>query len=195
MSGVSISESNNIDLDAIVAGGDDFMARVKTLQQAKSDSAAALDALNIGRDVVAAMQDAQAREAQALKLVEQAKADSENVIAAATAQADKIRGQAQTEADALMASAKSQSDGIEQEVLVARAALNAWSSKTRTEADAVMAKAIETNANAEKQWADNRQAAELLATAQAEAQAAITEANNTQAALAAKLDAIKAAAS
>jgi hypothetical protein len=193
---VSVTEGHsNVDLDAIVAGGDAFMARVKTLQQEKAAHGAALKALNIGNDAVAAMRGAQAREQQAIKLVEEAKLEAEAIMAAATARAEKLRIETQIAADGLMADANSASAAIEQEVKVARAALNAWSDKTRAEIDALMAYATDTKADAEQQLVDNRQAAEALAKAKAQADAKIVFANATQAALNAKLEAIKAAAS
>lgn len=192
---VSVTEHTNVDLDALVAGGDAFMARVKALQQAKVDHAAALDALNIGRDAVAAMQNAQQREQTALNLIEQAKKDAQDLIAAASADAEKIRNLAQTEIAALHSAAQSKSEAIEQEVKVARAAVNAWTERTRKETSDHLARATETRAAAEKQHADNKKTAADLLGAQAEAQALTQSATEKHAALDAKLEAIKAAAS
>ncbi len=195
MSGVSIDSHSNIDLDAIVSGGDAFMARVKALQQAKSDASDALDSLSIGRDVVEAMRDAQAKEAAAMKMVEDAKAEAASIIAVAQAGAAEIAKQAEARATALVAGAQKQSDAIEEEVKVGRAALGAWSDKTTAEANTLMQAATQAMDAATQKAADNEAAAKKLAAAQKKADAALATAKDMQANLASKLEAIKAAAS
>lgn len=192
---VSVSEHTDVDLDAIVAGGDAFMTRVKMLQKAKADSIAALESLNIGNDVAAAMRDAQAREATAIKLIEDAKVEADGIVVAATAKAASITSNAQVEADALLAAARKETAAIEQEVKTARTTLQSWSEKTTAEGEAVLTRANAAQAKADRQLAANQKAADELAKARAEAKAATDRANATQAAVAAKLEAIKAAAS
>jgi hypothetical protein len=84
---------------------------------------------------------------------------------------------------------------IEQEVKTARATLTAWSDKTKQEVTALLDGANASKAKADQQLAANQKAADELAKARVDVKTATDRANATQAALAAKLDAIKVAAS
>lgn len=194
--GVSLeTNSTNLDLDAIVAGGDAFMTRVKTLQKAKAASTDALDALNIGRNVVEAMRDAQAKEAAALKMIEDAKVEAKEIIATATQRAGEIAGHAQEQAEALLTKAQRASEAVEEEVRVGRAALAAWSDKTTAEAQSLMSQAESAMAAAGKKAAENVKEAKRLADAQKETKAMQDAAEASRATFTAKIEAIKAAAS
>lgn len=193
--GVSISENSNVDLNAIVAGGDAFMSRLKALQQAKADADAALTGLNLGMDIIRAQQDLQQREANAMKMIEDAKAQVEKVLEDASREAAATKGFAQTVADDLLAKAKAQSDAVDQEVAIARAAVDLWSTNTRAAAQTLLDQANAKNSRADAILAANQSAADDLASAQKAADEALAKANTMQATLNAKLEAIRVAAS
>jgi len=196
MSGVSVTDGgSNIDLDALVAGGDTFIARVKELQDAKAKADASYAALNIGKDAQAALAEAQAREATALKLIADAKEEAASTVAIAKQQAADITTSAQDEADAILKASQDQADGLDAQVGDAKQVLADWSAKTTADANAIMASAVATKALADKQLADNQAAAKQISQTQSDLEVALAKAAATQLALNAKLEAIKAAAS
>lgn len=195
MSGVSITSGANPDLSAIVAGGDAFLARVKTFQDAKIAAEAALDNLNLGKNVAAVMAEAQAREAKAQQAIDDAQSEAYKIVAEAKTQAAAILADHHTQAQTVLSSAKAQVDGLDEEVKTARKMLTDWSDQTKAEANSIMGSAVAAKAKADKLHADNHDAANKLAVAQAQAEDALKKVKVLEAALVAKLDAIKAAAS
>lgn len=195
MAGVSVTESTNIDLDAIVAGGDAFMARIKDLQATKAAAETAFSDLKIGKDAAAAFNEAQATRQAATQTLTEANDQAAKTIAEAKDQAAKIITDAKDEATALMAFAKQGADGLDAQVASARKVLQDWSDKTTADANNIMAQAVAAKMAADRQLADNQSAAKKLADAQAQVEEAMKATQATQMALNAKLDAIKAAAS
>ena len=55
---VSVTEGN-ANLDAIMAGGDEFLARLQTFREAKANHDRAFADLGLGRDAKAALDEAQ----------------------------------------------------------------------------------------------------------------------------------------
>lgn len=195
MAGVSVTEGAHVDLDALVAGGDAFFQRVKTLQDAKQKHDAALENLNLGKDVAAAMAAAQAREAAAIDALAGAKTEAEKIIEAAKLEAATIGTVAKDKADADLAAAQAQVKELDAQVISARKVLQDWSDKTTADANGLLAAANAARVAADKQMADNKQQAKELAALQAQAKLDIENALKTKAALDAKIDAIKMAAS
>lgn len=194
MSGVSISEGGNIDLDAIIQGGDAFLERIKAIKVAKDEFNQAFENLNLGKSAAAALADAQTTVANAVTSADEIKAEAEKLLADARNEAASIVPAAQTEADQIIAQAKAEAARLNAEVDVGRQALVEWSNKTKEEANGIMQQATATKSAADKQLADNQVAAATLAEAQAQAQAAIDKANVLQATLTAKIDAVNRAA-
>jgi DNA gyrase/topoisomerase IV subunit A len=83
------------DLALVVGGGEEFLARLKSLQQAKQDHEAAAASLNLGVSAKRAMEDAQEKQRLA-----------DAALAGAQAQARQVREAAQAEADALISAAR-----------------------------------------------------------------------------------------
>lgn len=196
MSGVSItSGGTNIDFDAIVAGGDTFVARVKELQAIQAKLDASYAALSIGKDATAVLQEAQLREQQATKLVSDATEQAAEIIAKANSQAAEIIKSAQDGAGSATNDAQAKINALDAQAKDAQQVLSAWSAQTKSEAGNIMASAVSVKAAADKHLADNQAAAKDLADKHVKADAALQEANRKQAALDAKLNAIKVAAS
>lgn len=194
--GVSINEGGgNVDLDAIVAGGDAFLARIKTLKEAKEDADASLAALKLGTDLAAKQREVQEHEQAALQKVQDAKSDAATLVEQGRADAAALKRQAQVEADELLAKARGQASTLSTEVANAQQVLSVWAEKTKSEADDYMTRATDAKNEAEKQLELNVQAAKDLAKDRKQAQQALADANALQVTLTAKLDAIKAAAS
>lgn len=193
--GVSISEGGNIDLDAIVAGGDGFLDRIKAIKAAKAEHDASLDALNLGRDAAAAMRDAQMREEAAKQLYEATKVQAEQMLTDGHARAAEIVRQGQIDVDTMMVKAHADVAAIDAQVKDAHQVLSSWSENTKAEASGLLDRATATKAEADQQFVTNLKEAKNLAALQAEAKTEIDTAVQLQATLAARLDAIKAAAS
>jgi cell division septum initiation protein DivIVA len=121
------------DLDAAWEGGSDYNSRVQLLAAKKDAADAALRALNVGNDVVAAKQEAERNKAEAASLhekattlVAEAKKEAQRILDAATEQANGLTaaaytdakakadaaGKVKADADAYAASAKAAADGL-----------------------------------------------------------------------------------
>lgn len=193
MAGVSITESQNIDLDAIISGGDAFMSRIKELQTAKAQAESALADLQLGRSATQAMADAQASKELATKMLDDARHASEEWEQKGKAKYDELLRSAKEQAEIIVAAAQKRADGLDQQVADARNMLNEWSEKTKAEANSIMAQAVASKVSADKQLADNGVAAKELAVARLELQKAMDETIAKQGELDAKIEAIKAA--
>src|SRR5262249_11493672 len=121
------------DLDAIVRGGDAFMARVKALQQAKAEHDDALANLRLGHDVVRAMQDVQVREQASMDVAETAKAEGVRIAGEAKAEAERIVAEANDNAAQIIAKATADAHKLSAEVDEAHAALDAWRDKVKAD--------------------------------------------------------------
>lgn len=150
---VSVSEGgtqSQVDLNAIVSGGDAFMQRLKALQAAKKEHDEALKKYAIGTDVVRAMQDVQAREQAAIEACTAAVATADKIVAEAKAQEKAILDAANAAAADIRAKAAADGDALAREVDEAHAALTAWSEKTKHEANSLMNEAVAAKAEADQ---------------------------------------------
>lgn len=169
---VSVNDSGgNIDLNAIVSGGDAFLARVKTLKDATADHKTALENLRLGTDVVRAMQDVQGREQAVMEAAATAKTESEKMIADAKAEAAGIVAKAKENAEAVMSKATADADALAREVDEAREALAEWSEKTKAEASGAVNAANASKKDADSKLALAQKTGEDAATLMAEARA------------------------
>lgn len=191
---VSITQGNP-DLDAMVAGGDGFLTRIKEWQAKKAAAEEALTALNIGKDAAAALSAAQAERQAAIQVLEDAKSQAETILLDAKRKAEEVTKSAQSQADTLLASAHKEAAGLEEEVSAARKALQEWSEKTKNEANGHLARAVTARTAADKQLSDNQTAAMALADSRVGLDAALQAAVAKKADLDARLEAIRAAAS
>lgn len=191
MSGVSVTSGTNLDLEALVAGGDTFIQRVKDFNDAKAKHEVALANLNIGKNAVAAYTDAQANQAAALKMVADAKTEAEHIVALAKQEAESIVLVARDTAATIVDAANKSSADIEQQVNTASKVFQAWSDKTKAEANDLLSRATIIKAQADQTLADNKKASSDLADAQASAKSAQDAANAVRAEFNTKLDAIK----
>lgn len=101
--GVSAAPPPESDLNLIYQGGQNFLARMAALSDARDKSERALLALAIGNDAKAAYEDAKAKSAEAMALLEKAKADRAyalNLVAEAKEKAGALVADAQAEARA-----------------------------------------------------------------------------------------------
>jgi regulator of protease activity HflC (stomatin/prohibitin superfamily) len=121
----------NVDLNAIVSGGDQFMARLKALQDAKAEHDESLKNLRLGHDVVRAMQDVQAREQMAIDAISSAKAEAEKIIAEAKADAEDTIAKAKADATQLIAEGVAEAKKLSADVDAAHAELGKWSDNVK----------------------------------------------------------------
>ena len=176
---LSAGTTANTDLDAIVTGGDAFMARLKEFKDAKAESEAALANLRLGTDVVRAMQDVQTREQAALDALATAKEEADKIGTEARAEADSILAAANEQAEEIKSQARAAADDLSREVDEARTTLNDWSAKTRADANALMDSAVSAKAVADQRVKDADQkaaaAGELMERAKAAEAAAAAQ--------------------
>jgi hypothetical protein len=81
---VSIVQGPGLDMDAILQGGDQFMARLKQFQESKQAAEHALNDLNLGNGAAAAKD-------EAYRQLELAKQEAANIRNAAMADASRVR--------------------------------------------------------------------------------------------------------
>jgi cell division septum initiation protein DivIVA len=130
---VSAPQNPGDYLDAVVNGGDAFLARVKALKEVRAEHDEALANLRLGHDVVRAMQDVQRREQAVIDTTETAKAEAEKIIADAKATAESLVAEATDNAVQLIAKAQAEADKLSAEVDEAHAELGKWSDKIKSD--------------------------------------------------------------
>lgn len=195
MSGVSVTSGGNVDLDALVAGGDSFLARIKALQEQKAQADASLEALKIGKDANAAYSDAQVNQAAALKVLADAKEQAAAIVANAHAEAAALLKTTKDQASGVLDTSQKSAFALDAQVANAKKDFAAWHDSAKAQASGILDSANATKAAAEKQHAENLAAAKALADAQAQTQAHLNAAKAKQDKLDAALNAIKVAAS
>lgn len=180
---VSATSGGATDLDAIVSGGDAFMARLKAFTEAKAKHDAALASLKLGTDVVRAMQDVQAREQAAMAAITEASAQAEKTVTEAKAEAQRMIAEATAQAHAIQDKAAAEADALAREVDAAHAALTEWSDKTRDSANTLMNEAVAARAEADRRLDASQKAESKAAAAMAKAKASHEDADKRHAAI------------
>lgn len=192
---VSVSANTNVELEALVKGGQEFLDRVKVLKEAKDQNEASLKALNIGMDVIGALNEAQAREQTAIVALEAAKKEAKEILDRAKADASRAVDTAHAEAKSLIDNAQVQVASLFKELNQGRDVLTAWSQKTKDEAETLMAAAKAAQDKANATMSSAQKIKEDVTAEHAKLVAATEAANKAKIELEAKLAAIKAAAS
>src|SRR5258705_9580207 len=170
--GMSIDQGPNIDLSAIIAGGADFLARMQKFKDAKETAEQALANLGLGKDARAALDEAartldeaknkrDADLAAFMKQTTDTKTSVEDWAAATKADAAKALADAQAQ----LADAKAKADGANTVYAAASGAMQ----KAQDNADALLKDA-------------QVKAAKRLSDAQAQADALMKVAHDTQSA-------------
>lgn len=182
--GVSV-EGTNVDLNAIVQGGDAFLARINELNAAKTKADAALADLKLGQSAKDAFASADAKIASASKLLADAQEAASKTITDANRQAADILTQANNDAAGIIAAAQAKHDAdaiaLDAEVKTARDDLAAWTVQTKAATQKALDDAIAAKTEADRLLSIQAAAADKLATSQAAADAALASAQAAEA--------------
>lgn len=192
-SGVS-GGGSNVDLDAIVEGGQSFLDRIKQLQDAQATVQASFVALNLGRSAAEAYADAQKNQQAAKDAVASANKTALNVIVEAEAKAADLIKAAQDSATQVQAQSDLNLAAFNRDLESGRRTLTEWSNQTTDAANALLTSAQAKSAEADKMTVANQQLADQLTQAKAVLEDQIAAAKAAEDAFNAKLNAIKAAA-
>jgi hypothetical protein len=87
---MSVSAGGGIDVDVIIKSGPAFVQRLADFQAAATAYKKQVDDLQLGKDALAARDEAQALLATAKQMLDGAKTEAEKIIGAAQAKADEI---------------------------------------------------------------------------------------------------------
>jgi hypothetical protein len=146
--GMSIDQGSNVDLQAILAGGADFMDRLERFNSAKQAADAAVANLNLGKAALEARDEA-SRQLDAAK--EEAAAIKQQAVANATAaqkQLNDFVAATMAEQNRAMQSAQAKEAEADQKLLAANERLAA-ADKAKADAVALLTKASEAQAAVE----------------------------------------------
>jgi hypothetical protein len=131
------------DLAVTMSGGENFVQRLNTLEQAKRANQAAYDQLKLGQDASNALADAQRLKVQAQQTLDDAGKQAAEIRKAASDDAVQMRDAAtktKQDADAYAAQTRSSADAY-------------YQARTK-EAEALKAAAVQVSQNADKQLKD-----------------------------------------
>lgn len=136
------------DLMLVYEGGQSFEARMREFTQGKASLDKALEELNLGRSAGVAYEDALAKQKEATKALDDAKAKSSAMIEEAKQQAANVLKEAHASADALNEKSRAERDQVAQEVADARAQIVAMSENAKAEAVALKEQADQAKVEA-----------------------------------------------
>jgi cell division septum initiation protein DivIVA len=188
---VSITSGNNADLSAIISGGDEFLKRVKTYQEAKKKAEEAQEKLNLGKDVVKAMADAQAKEQAATDALREAKEQAAKIIEEANKAASDKLHQAQETAKQVITNAQTRASQIDKDAIEAKAMVDEFTKQATADAEEVKKQSAAAKAQITKMHSEVKKAHESALHDQEQAKKALQAVETLEA----TLNAIKLAAS
>jgi len=184
---VSTGGEVNVDLRAVVEGGDAFFKRLSDLQTAKMGAEDAIAKLGVAQNVNASVADANAKVVKATQVLTDADKAAKQIVDDANAKAESITAKARAEAQSILDAAKAKADDLTQ-------GAQKFSDGARAEAQKVLAAAKASKLAADKLLSEHQAKAQLLASKQEEARILMESAQSIQKEFSDKLAAIQTAA-
>lgn len=167
--GVS-ADTVNPDLNAILAGGDEFFKRISELNQVKANADASVAALKASNDIVGTIAEANKRIEQATNTLNDAKSAAASIIAKATKEADDILGAAKRDTAAMV-------DQATKSAATARKGAEDWIAQATAEAKSTLDDAKKAKADVAATLAANKEAQKAINDTQVKLDAALADAN------------------